>query len=494
MSDKTDTSRRGFLRQSAFAATALLASPLRTLVAAGETPRRAANPQKVIVIGAGLAGLSAAYELLQAGHELTILEARARPGGRVFTMREPFADGLYAEAGAMQVFDNHEWTMKYVKQFGLELDLIKSPNLTSIVYLQGKRIELVPGKSVEWPIALSAEERKLSQRQLWKKYVVPVLPEVKAALRLDEIADSIRQYDQITFSEFLRRRGASPAAIALIKIGLPAGLGDGADAVSALDLLREDLHREDQKNSYTIRGGTDQLPKAFAAHLSEKISYGMPVIALEQTNSGVKVVCLHAGRPQSFNADRVVCAIPFSVLRRVQVSPAFSRGKQTAIEQLEYTSVARVYLQTRKRFWLDEGFSGYASTDLPFMYGFERSINQPGTRGILESYMAGPPARRVTAMRNRDRVTNTLNSMKTVYPHLPEYFEGGAAKCWDEDEWARGAYAWFRPGQMTSLLPHIARAEGRIHFAGEHASTTPGWMQGALESGNRVAREVNEAS
>jgi monoamine oxidase len=73
-------------------------------------------------------------------------------------------------------------------------------------------------------------------------------------------------------------------------------------------------------------------------------------------------------------------------------------------------------------------------------------------------------------------------------------FEVGATKCWDEDEWARGAYAWYRPGQMSTLLPHVARAEGRIHFAGEHASSTFGWMQGAIESGNRAAREINDAA
>jgi monoamine oxidase len=195
-----------------------------------------------------------------------------------------------------------------------------------------------------------------------------------------------------------------------------------------------------------------------------------------------------------FSGDRLVCAVPFSVLKSVRVSPRFSRQKQLAIEQLEYTSVARVYLQTRKRFWLDEGLSGNASTDLPVMLVSERSINQPGTRGIMESYMAGPQARRVTAMRNGERIRTTLEGMKLIYPNLPNYFEGGAAKCWDEDEWARGAYAWFRPGQMSALLPHIARAEGRIHFAGEHASTSPGWMQGALESGNRVAREISEAT
>jgi monoamine oxidase len=444
-------------------------------------------------MGAGLAGLSAAYELSQAGHNVIILEARTRPGGRVFTIREPFADGLYAEAGAMQVFDSHLWTMKYIKLFGLDIDPIKPSNLSSIVYIQSKRIQVAPGKSVAWPLALSADEQKLGQRELWEKFVVPVLGEVKEAEGLEDVPGSLRKYDRITFSEFLRGRGASPAAVALFKIGLPAGLGDGADAVSALDLLREAVHREDRKQSFTIRGGTDQLAKAFAARLSENITFGAPVIAIEQSGDGVKVVCLQAGRQRIFSGDRLVCAVPFSVLKSVRVSPRFSRQKQLAIERLEYTSVARVYLQTRKRFWLDEGLSGNASTDLPVMLVLERSINQPGPRGILESYMAGPQARRVTAMRNGERIRTTLEGIKLVYPDVPNYFEGGAAKCWDNDEWARGAYAWFRPGQMSALLPHIARAEGRIHFAGEHASTSPGWMQGALESGNRVAQEVDRA-
>lgn len=96
-------------------------------------------------------------------------------------------------------------------------------------------------------------------------------------------------------------------------------------------------------------------------------------------------------------------------------------------------------------------------------------------------------------MKEAERIRFTLEHMEKVYPGIRQNFEGGTSKCWDEDEWARGDYAWFKPGQMTSLLPHIARPEGRVHFAGEHTSPWTGWMQGALESGIRAAREVNEA-
>jgi monoamine oxidase len=106
--------------------------------------------------------------------------------------------------------------------------------------------------------------------------------------------------------------------------------------------------------------------------------------------------------------------------------------------------------------------------------------------------MAGAAARRATAMPERERLTTALAGMSKVYPRIVEQFEGGASKTWDDDEWSRGAYAWFAPGEMMSLMPHITSPEGRVHFAGEHASTTPGWMEGALESAERVVREIDE--
>lgn len=479
--------RRDFLRQTAFAVTAVAASPLDRWL------NPTVKPKKVIIVGAGLAGLSAAYELVEAGHDVVILEARSRPGGRVFTLREPFADGLYAEAGAMQVLDNHDWTMKYIKLFGIEIDLIKPSSLAFVTHIRGKRIVETRGKTIDWPLALTADERKLGRRGMWEKYVEPALKDVREIESRGELPGPLASYDRMTFSEFLRKRGASPAAVDLYAMSFASGLGDGSDSVSALNLLRDAVHGEGVKHSYTIRGGTDALPKAFATRLADKIHFGSPVVRIEHVASGVKVACLQGGTHRTLTADHLVCAMPFSVLKRIEIAPGFSREKQMAIEQLQYTSVARVYVQTKKRFWFDEGLSGNASTDLPVMGVYERTINQAGVRGILESYAAGQQARRVTAMKDSERVLGALDGMKKVFPSIGEYFEGGASKCWDEDEWSRGAYIWFKPGQMSSLMPHIARAEGRVHFAGEHASTSPGWMQGALESGNRVAREINDA-
>lgn len=484
--------RREFLKYGALAAASLSAPDLRAVTR--EDLGRTATPKKVIVIGAGLAGLAAAYELTQAGHEVTVLEARLRPGGRVYTVREPFSDGLYAEAGATWIPHNHDLTRKYAALFGLRLDVV-SPgpqHLASLYYIRGRRIKVRGGDRVDWPLDLKPEERRLGISAMRKKYIRAALKALGDVTQPGWPPEALHTYDQMTFAEFLRDQGASPDAIALLRLE-DDWWGDGVDTVSALSHLRN-AGLTSHRKMYAIRGGTDLLPKAFAERLPEKIRYGAAVVKIEHGARSVGVVFLERGGRESLTADQLICTVPFSVLRQMEISPGFSPEKQRAIAELPYTSVARVFLQTRKKTWLDEGLTGWAATDLPIMMIWDATLtNQPGPRGILQSYVAGPQARHLIAMNVNQRISFTLEHMEKVHPGTRENFEVGASKCWDEDEWARGDYCWFKPGQMASLLPHIARPEGRVHFAGEHTSAWPAWMQGALHSGIRAAREVHEA-
>lgn len=484
--------RRDFLKRTAVAAAALSSPSLHAFAFGRRSLERSGAPKKIIIIGAGLAGLSAAYELTQSRHDVTVLEARTRPGGRVYTLREPFADGLYNEAGAAYIPDSHDWTMRYIELFDLPLDPIVPSKLASIFYVRGNRIRSKPGENTEWPLDLISEEKRLGLAGMRRKYVESVVKEVGGAAALDWPPEGLKKYDRISFSEFLRKQGASPAAVALLRLGYFDLVGDGVDSYSALYMLRN-LALSDSEKEYTIRGGNDLLPRAFAARLADRIRYGAPVVRIEHDAQGVRVFYLQAGSHQRISADRLICTVPFSVLRQIEVSPKFSVEKQRAVEQLPYNSYVRVFLQTRKRFWLDEGLEGRAVTDFPPASIVDGSFNQPGVRGILRTSMGGAEARRVAAMKEGERISFALGLMDKVHPRVRENFEGGASKCWDEDEWARGAYTWFRPGEVAALFPHIAGAEGRVHFAGEHTSAWPGWMQGALESGNRVAREVNAA-
>jgi monoamine oxidase len=197
------------------------------------------------------------------------------------------------------------------------------------------------------------------------------------------------------------------------------------------------------------------------------------------------------GSQHSASSDYVVCAVPFSVARRLEFSPRLSVQKTGAIEKLPYESVTRIYLQCRERYWLREGLSGFADTDHPLEM-WDATYGQTGARGILMSYIRGPRAHELAGVSEAKQLQFGLTAAEEVYAGARKAFERGFVKVWEADSWARGAVAYLRPGQVLTLEAHIARPEGRIHFAGEHASSLRGWMQGALESGRRVAREIDQ--
>lgn len=488
-----EVTRREFLKRAVVAAARF--GPSFTLLASGpkELERRGAA-KKVIVVGAGLAGLVAGYELTRAGHDVTILEAQSRPGGRVLTLREPFSDGLYAEAGPVSFASVHRLVMKYVKLFGLPLEPNVAPrHLASVYYLRGRRFEVKPGSKPPWPLDLTLEERKLGISGMIRKYVAPALKEMGDASRLDWPPPFLEKYDRVTYAEFLRQQGASPGAVALLRLGHLDVWGDGVDHVSALELLREQALHHDARYWYMIPGGNDLLPQAFADRLVKKIRYAAPVVRIEQDARNVRAVFLEGGSRQALVADRLISTVPFPVLKRTEVSPPFSPEKQRAIERLPYTSITRVYLESRKRFWIEQGLSGRSLTDLPIQWMWDMTPKVTSPRGILQSFTSGEHARQIAAMKESERIHCVLDQTEKILPGIRENFERGSSKSWDEDKWARGAYACFEPGQMQTLLPHIARPEGRVHFAGEHASAWFGWQEGALESGYRAALEVNEA-
>jgi monoamine oxidase len=486
--------RRDFLKETAAAAANVSVSFIgNTLPFRPEGLERRGPSKRVIVIGAGLAGLSAAYELTGAGHDVTVLEARTRPGGRVLTLRDPFADGLYAEAGAARVPDHHHFTLKYVDLFGLTLEPFAPPDLPSVYYVRGQRVRMAEGQRVEWPYDLTPEERALGLNGMQQKYMWSVLSE------LGDVTDpkwpsreTLEKYDHLNRSDFWRSRGASAEAVALLSVG---GIDDRVETWSTLFMLRNQALNQKFTRYYKLSGGTDRLPKAFASRLSAKIHYASPVVKIEQDTRRVKATVDRAGTYHTLMGDYLICAVPFSVQKNIQVVPAFSIEKQSAVEQLPYLSVSKIFLQSKTRFWINEGLGGVVRTDLPISQLWDVTHGQPGTRGILQAYPVSLNSRRVSQMAESDRVAFALEHAERIYPGMKDHFEGGLTKCWDEDPWALGASAYYKPGQFRSILPHVARPEGRIYFAGEHTSVwIDGWMQGALESGNRVAHEVNAAT
>ena len=196
----------------------------------------------------------------------------------------------------------------------------------------------------------------------------------------------------------------------------------------------------------------------------EKIHYATPVVKIEQHTQGVKATFRQAGAYHTLTGDYLICAVPFSVQKNIEVAPAFSVEKQLAIEQLPYLSASKIFLQSKKRFWVDEGLSGFATTDLPVSQVWDTTYAQPGTRGILQAFPISLHSRRVTAMSESERINFALEHVDTIYPGMRNHFEGGVTKCWDEDEWARGVSRLLQAGPIQLAVATRGAARGQNPF------------------------------
>jgi monoamine oxidase len=396
-------SRRKFLTESAaaLAGTGLVWTFAKGTTATVFTVRGPAK--KIVILGAGMAGLVAGYELTQLGHDVTILEARTRPGGRVHTLREPFSDGLFAEEGAARIPANHDLTLKYVNLLQLPLEPMYPPRLAALRFDGGRR-------------------------------QVPI----------ENFTEGLSQY-------------------------FGSDLGGNPD------------------RWFKIKGGNDLLPTTLASKLTDKVRYGAAVVRIEQDAKSARAVFLQNGSRQSVSADRILSTIPFSVLQNIELPSSFSDRKQHVIRNTRYDAVSRVYLQVKNRSWEEKGLSGFGLTD-DAVEIWHTTWDQPGPRGILMTYARPGAAERLERMKENERISSTVNLLDSMFPGVRGNFEKGASKCWTQDQWSKGAWAFVGLRDFA-----IAQApEGRIHFAGEHLSHNFSWIQGAISSGLRAVKEIDE--
>lgn len=437
----------------------------------------------MVILGAGLAGLAAGWELKHAGHDVIILEAQLHPGGRVHTIREGLSDDLYAEAGAGRIPRTHTVTMEWVKYFGLELEPFRPDALAEVALLKGKRVKIPPDKPLDMsvvPLDLTTEERNIGLTNLAQHYYGDMARRVGMQVREDWQTD-VAPLSRVTMADFLRQRGASEDAIHYMLLGF--------EDESALDYIRDSGAHDFEPVKFKIKGGNDQLPRAFAAKLSDVIHYGCAVEHIEQGKNGVRIACRRAGTMDQLQADAAICTIPYPVLRRIAVTPEWSPSKRKVIDNLYYGPCVRSTYQVSRRYWEDEGLNGFGTSDKRFEV-WHPTHGKPGTRGLLQAYNYEGYARQLDALIETARVEQMIGDMEEVHPGLRRHLEGVVTKSWATDPWQQGAYVVYQVGQLA-WYHDICAPEGRVWFAGEHASPWCGWMQGAISSGVRAAREIH---
>lgn len=493
-SDRRAVSRRHFLRQAAGATAAGIGMSVAHPFAGIPISATAPSAKHVLVLGAGLSGLAAAWELEAAGHEVTVLEARSRPGGRVFTLRQSFAEDLYAEAGAVAFSETYSQANRFIDELGLARAEWAVPDLRPLYHLKGQRFSVGPNQSPDWPYSLTPEEQKLGPMGIMQRYIIdPLPPEIAKPDRWDR--SPLADLDDLSLAGFMRRHGASEGAIELIAD--TQFFGPRVDNISMLSSALAEFGLFFAGTPFVLAGGNDRLPTAMAQRLSRAIQYGVEVTEVRQTDSGVEVQALRGDRTERFQGDRIVCAIPAPVLQGVRFTPSLPSAKQFALRNMPHIDTTNVYVQVGRAVWYEAGVTGSASTDLPIdeiARAPASDAGGPQERVILKSSVRGPAATRLGLLSDEEALDHTLRHLAKVHPGIDGVQEGGTAKSWGQDPYALGCVSWPGPGDVTWFLKSLQSPHGRVHFAGEHTSVLRSTMEGALRSGIRAAAEITQTS
>lgn len=461
-------------------------------------------PKKIVIAGAGLSGLVAASLLKDAGHSVRIIEANNRAGGRVYTLRTPFTAGLYLDVGAMRIPESHYLVLEYIQKFGLPIQPFINETPEDIIYVNGIKTRLSSYRQqpdiLKYPV--TPHEKGKTAQQLLDLTVQPIFDFInKDPDRNWLLAE--RYFDRFSMYTFLKYyphsfvgTGLSEGAIEMI--GVLLGI-EGFMEESFLDILRF-LMPLKEKRFYQIAGGNDLLPRAFLPKLQDEIIFRRRMTKLVQHADGVTLHSINEGTSDTYSitGDLAIVTIPFTVLKLVEVEPrdSFSHQKWKAIRQLHYLIDTKTGLEFKSRFWERAGqLGGRTISDLPIRFTYYPSygIGTPGPAVILASYTLGDDCMPWDGLPEQERIRYVLKNLAVIHGDIVyREFVKGTSFSWSQNPYSCGEWTMFKPGQQTELHPYIAVPEGRVHFAGEHTSLTHGWMQGAIESGIRVALEVND--
>lgn len=443
---------------------------------------------RIVIVGAGLAGLTCGYRLKQAGITFEIYEASNRIGGRCWTRRNEFDQQQRVEAGGEFIDSDHFAIRQLAQELGFVLDdllLAERPGTNAFYYVNGQHYthaEVIKDLKKVWK-KLHRDVKAAGYPTLYHRYTKRGW-ELDHMSILDWINESVPNGVNSKFGK-------------LLEFTYTSEYGAEATDQSSLNLLYLLVMANGPADErYRIRGGNDQIVQKLGKLLSHHITYDTPLIAIKQKNDGRYILTFQSGSStKDVIADKVVLALPFSILNStVDFSQAgFQPLKEISIKELGVANNGKIHVQFTDRHWEMLNCNGETFSDTGYQYTYEATRAQTGLPGILSSYFGGNVSMGIRADHPLSSASEFVNQqLEPVLPGISSKWNGKAiVDYWPEYKWTKGSNSYFKIGQYTKFAGVEGEAEGNCHFAGEHTSIdSQGYMNGAVESGERAAKEI----
>jgi monoamine oxidase len=489
-------SRRGFLGTSAAAAAALAASCQR---AAAPPPAQTAPPQpagqpqspRIAIVGAGVAGLNAAYKLKQAGLTATVFEGANRTGGRMFTASNLLGEGLTTELGGEFIDSTHKEMLALMTEFGLEKLDVQAPAYASLkpetYFINGRHYTQAQAARAFVPLA----------RRIAKDY--------------DALGDVVNYQtegggsaiDRQTITQYFDHVGATGWMRELLEVAYVTEYGLDAGEQSALNFVfligtgELDNHEAcsllgESDERYKVKGGNQRVVDELARRVAPQIRPLHRLEAIRSRGDGYTLTFQAEGKVVDEDAEVVILAIPFSILRDVKITVPLPELKTRAIRELGYGTNAKVLVGFKSRPWEKQGYAGSTYSDESFQLAWSNSFMQPGPAGGLTLYSGGKLGIDAGQGTAEDAATRLMAGIERAYPGAIAERNGKVSRFhWPSFPWTKGSYSCYKPGQWTTIAGSEGLPVGNLFFAGEHCSYDfQGFMNGGAQSGADAAKAV----
>jgi len=451
---------------------------------------RAQNKSDVLVIGAGLSGLGAALLLQEAGVNVQVIEGRNRIGGRVESFRNIPGN---PEAGGTAFGPGYARLVDAANTHGASL--IDITPITPFFFNRQLVIdnEFISGQ--DWPTH-PRNPFPAAAKDVMPWMYLPILLGRSNPLKAPDAWLAPEHADlDVSLHEYLQHIGQSDEIIE-VAYNMSPSWGSSSHDVSALMALSAYFFSGMQRQlaaggkimGYTAKGGNQTIPEAMAAALKNEVRLNQQVIGIRSHSGGTEV---HCSNGTIYRANRVICSVPCSVLKRIRIDPMLRGAQAHAVNTLESQVINQVHMIAKKPFWEDDGLTPNMFTNsLCGMVVAEHKGESPADITSLTAWVRGHNAAWMDQVDEQDAINAVVADIERLRPAAKGQLEVAAYKSWYRDPFASGDWAVWQPGQITQFASQVALPHERIHFCGEHTAVSNRGMEGAMESGERVALEI----